>query len=241
MVLNGAIAILAAAVMGVAFGDVPANDAEESAPPPGIGASEPSAATGGDEAAQPEPDVLTVPILGATTRVPPTGWHRTNGPDAEHWLYSHGDEFTLGDVDQWHSFFAAGVYGLQPFSDPDYDSLSGRLAFDSSDLEASADAAIRVWTDEAVGVLAGVEVSEIRHRDLVVSGCDAVLAEARISWEHNEHTEDSFEDTAILVVDVNGIDAFIGIASVTEADAAHYEDAVAALLETRIDIESAVW
>jgi hypothetical protein len=239
--IQGIIAILIAAAIGAAFGDTPANEPENAAPPPGTGASEAPAATGDSAADQPEPDELIVPVLGATTPVPPTGWHRTRGPDADHWLFSNGDEFILGDLDDWHSVLAAGVYGLEPFSDPDYDSLSGRLAFDSADLEASADAAMRVWMDEAIGAPTGVELSEIRHRDVVVSGFDAVLAEARISWEQNESTEDFFEDAAILVVDVNGIDAFIAIASVTEGDVAHYDDAVAALLETRIDLESAVW
>jgi hypothetical protein len=72
-----------------------------------------------------------------------------------------------------------------------------------------------------------------------VDGRPGVLAEWRNSWTASPDTTDLYEDTALLVVDVDGVNGFIGVASVSESGAALYDPAIEALLATDFDAEAA--
>ncbi len=195
-------------------------------------ASEPAAPAGNVE---PErvPGTLSVYELGASTPVPEGEWTWVSGPGFSDWLYSFGEEYRLGD-ETWSSTFQAGVFDAGSLVDDqesnDIDSLKG-----------ISSAAMQYWGDSLFAEASGFELSEVRHSEFEIDGYSAVLAEARHSWDSIPGSDDSYEDSAILLVDVDGINFFVATASITETDSEHYDAAVEALLDTSIDPAEASW
>lgn len=171
-------------------------------------------------------------MLGSTTPSPGPEWVRAAGSDDPAGLARRADEFELRASDGWVSYFGVFVYGYLFTSDQDSAELS--------DLDAMTETVLQYWTDTALSTV-DITMGEPTFREVVVDGRPAVLAEARFSWDENPVTDDRFEDTAVLAVDVDGLNALIGIASITETHASQYDAAVDALLATSIDVESAAW
>lgn len=186
--------------------------------------------TAPEEEAAPEPSgtSLTVPSLGSLTPIPGEEWTYTAGPGASDALMSDAEIYTIQHTETWISYLGVGLYS------------SAAAVFDPADLNASAASAAAVWLDGAFDSTQGYQQGEITYTAVEVDGRPGVLAEWRNSWTSAEpDTTDLYEDTAILVVDVDGVNGFIGVASVSESATASYAPAVDALLATDFDAETA--
>ena len=221
--------VLVAAVTGVVLANLPGDQDDTSDI---SGPASESAAPAGSDRTERVPGTLSVFELGATTPVPEGEWAWSLGPSAANWLYSSGEGYQIGDP--WHSVFEAGVFDPNGYAD---DSES----FATAALEDQASAAMQYWAESLFSEASGRELSEVRLREVDIDGHSAVLAEARHSWDSIPDSDDAYEDTAILLVDVDGINWFIALASITETDSEHYDAAVEALLATRIDPAEASW
>ncbi|MEU5154430.1 hypothetical protein [Glycomyces sp. NPDC021274] len=185
---------------------------------------------GGEE---PEPPAgpsgthLAVHSLGSVTPIPGEGWAPYFGPGEAYGLLDDSEGYALDHGNQWISFFGVGVY-------------NGAVApYDPADLNASAVGAAEAWLADGFDTVEGYQMSEIVYTEVEVDGRPGVLAEWRNSWTASPDTADLFEDTAILVVDVDGVNGFIGLASVSESAEPLYAPAVEALLATDFDADIA--
>ncbi|MCC3764667.1 hypothetical protein K3N28_16540 [Glycomyces sp. TRM65418] len=170
---------------------------------------------------------LEVASLSSITPIPGPEWEYAGGPGAASDPLVDAEIYTFNHTPEWISFFGVGVF-------------SGAAAvFDPADLNASAASAADVWLGDGFASVEGYQMSEIAYTEVEVDGRPGVLAEWRNSWTSAPETEDLWEDTAILVVDVDGVNGFIGIASVSESGEAMYDPAVEALLATDFDAETA--
>lgn len=225
LAIGGAVVLVAAATL-VVLANLPGDQDD-----PGI-ASEPTHPAGGED---PErvPGVLSVFELGATTPVPEGEWTWFSGPGDFSWGYSHGEEYRLGD-NSWRSAFQAGVFDTAAY-------LDDPAAFDTADPRDLAAAATRDWGESLFSEATGLALSEIRYSEVEVDGYSAVLAEARHSWDSIPASGDTYEDTAMLLVDIDGINSFVAVASITETHSEHYDGAIEALLATSIELEAVRW
>ncbi|SDD90408.1 hypothetical protein [Glycomyces harbinensis] len=200
--------------------------AEESDPEGGSDGEE----TAPEEEAAPTPSgtALSVPSLGSLTPIPGEEWIYTAGPGASDELMADAEIYTIQHTPDWISYLGVGLYA------------STAAAFDPADLNASAEGAASVWLQGAFDTTEGYAQGEIAYTAVEVDGRPGVLAEWRNSWTSaGQYTDDLYEDTAILVVDVDGVNGFIGVASVSESGTASYAPAVEALLATDFDAETA--
>ncbi|MDN3240784.1 hypothetical protein [Glycomyces tritici] len=187
----------------------------------GEGGEEPEAPAG------PSGTHLEVPALGSVTPIPGEGWGPYFGPGEAYGLLDDAEGYFLPHGNEWISFFGVGVY-------------NGAVApYDATDLNASAAAAAETWLADGFDTVTGYQMSEIVYTEVEVDGRPGVLAEWRNSWTESPDTEDLFEDTAIVVVDVDGVNGFIGLASVSESAESLYGPAVEALLATDFDADTA--
>lgn len=184
--------------------------------------------TGEDEPPAPSGTHLTVNSLGAVTPIPGPEWQYASGPGAMYGPMVDAEVYQIQHTEWWISFFGTGVY-------------SGAAAvYDPADLNASAESAAAVWLDGAFDSVEGYVQGEITYQEVEVDGRPGVLAEWRNSWTSaGEYSPDLYEDTAMLIVDVDGVNAFLGIASISESAATSYQPAVDALLATVFDTETA--
>ncbi|THV43433.1 hypothetical protein [Glycomyces buryatensis] len=186
--------------------------------------------TGEDEQAEPPPsdgENLTVGSLGALTPIPGDEWELYLEAGSAADPMGDAEAYALQHTDDWISFFGVGVYS------------SAYAVYDPADLETSAIEAMSVWASTSFTGATGYEAGDATLTETEVDGHPAMLVEMRNSWESVEGVDDSYEDTAILVVDVDGVNGFIGVASVAESGTDSYDAAVEALLATVFDAESA--
>lgn len=170
---------------------------------------------------------LTVPSLESVTPIPSDEWEYAAGPGVATEPLTDAEIYQINHTESWISFFGVGLY-------------SGAAAvFDPADLEASALSASEVWLGDGFSTVQDYQQSEITYTAVDVDGRPGVLAEWRNSWTSSPDTTDLYEDTALLVVDVDGVNGFIGLASVSETGAALYDPAVEALLATDFGAETA--
>ncbi len=199
---------------------------EESAPDDGgeSGDEEPT----GEEAPGPSGTGLSVASIGAVTPLPASGdWLPYYGPGVAYEPMTDSEAYVLQHTETWISFLGTGLF-------------SGAVAqYDPANLEASAANAAEVWLDGAFSTVVGYEMSEIVYQDVEVDGKPGVLATWKNSWTSTDASTDTFEDTAILVVDVDGVNGFLGIASIAQSGTDSYQAAVDALLATDFDAETA--
>lgn len=197
---------------------------------PGGGEGETGEDDGGQESeAPPVPSGthLTVPSLESVTPIPGDEWQYAAGPGVASEPLTDAEIYQIQHTESWISFFGVGLY-------------SGAAAvFDPADLNASALSASEVWLGDGFSTVEGYQQSEVAYTPVEVDGRPGVLAEWRNSWTSSPDTADLYEDTAILVVDVDGVNGFIGIASVSETGAALYDPAIEALLATDFGAETA--
>ena len=189
---------------------------------------EPSSETSDDETVEPPPadEVLVVSSLGANTPVPASGdWQPYRDPGSTGNISEDASSYYIDHGNNWMSYIEVGVASAMV------------MTYDPADLMASADQAIAYWTVDsgAFGSTEYTRVSPTEYIQTEVGGLPAVLAETRVSWNTSSNTEDGFEDVAILLVDVDGVNGFIGLASVSESGADSYQAAVDALLATTFD------
>jgi hypothetical protein len=194
---------------------------------------EPQEEGGGEEpteeeaAPQPSGTHLEVASLGSITPIPGEEWQYAGGPGATFEPLTDAEVYTVNHTEEWISLFGVGLY-------------SGAVAtFDPADLNASAADAAEVWLADGFGSVEGYQQSEIVYTEVEVDGRPGVLAEWRNSWTSAPETTDLWEDTAILVVDVDGVNGFVGLASVSQSGEAMYAPAVDALLATDFGAETA--
>lgn len=185
---------------------------EEDAPPP----------------PEPDTDALTVASLGAVTPNPGASWEFYDGPGANGNLSTDAHAYYIRHTDSWISYLEVGMVN------------SAYLAYDPADLRGSADGAMDTWTSGfAFGSTEDLEVAATTLTDVEVDGRPGVLAETTVSWTSSEHTPDLYEDIAILMVDVDGVNGFIGLASVPESGTEARQAAIDALLATTFEGETA--
>lgn len=196
---------------------------------PGGGEGDDQDEGGEDPEAPPVPSGthLAVTSLESVTPIPGPEWQYLAGPGATSEPLADAELYEVNHTETWVSIFAVGLY-------------SGAAAvFDPADLNASALSASEVWLGDGFAAVEGYQQSELAYTPVEVDGRPGVLAEWRNSWTASADTPDLYEDTAILVVDVDGVNAFIGVASVSESGAALYDPAIEALLATDFGGESA--
>ncbi|WP_091049387.1 hypothetical protein [Glycomyces sambucus] len=180
-----------------------------------------------EEAPLPSGTSLTVTSIGSLTPIPEGDWQPYYGPGYSSEPQTDAEAYAFFHTEEWISFFGVGLF-------------SGATArYDPADLNASAAGAAEVWLDGAFGSVQGYEMTEIAYQDVEVDGKPGVLATWRNSWTSTTGSTDTFEDTAILVVDVDGVNGFLGIASVAQSGTDSYQSTVDALLATDFDAETA--
>ncbi|THV24356.1 hypothetical protein [Glycomyces paridis] len=180
-----------------------------------------------EEAPAPSGEGLTVASLGAVTPLPSEEWLPYAGPGTSDGLLLDAHISIIQHTDVWISYFGVGVFS------------SLEAPYDPADLNATAEGAAAYWLDGAFGSVTDYQQGEITYTEVEVDGRPGVLAEWRNSWAESSSTPDLYEDTAILVVDVDGVNGFIGVASVSESATDEYAPAVDAILATVFDAESA--
>ena len=180
-----------------------------------------------EEAPVPSGTHLTVTSLESVTPIPGPEWQYAAGPGVSSEPLADAELYQVNHTEAWVSLFAVGLY-------------SGASAvFDPADLPASALSASEVWLGDGFSTVENYEQSEVTYTEVEVDGRPGVLAEWRNSWTASPDTTDLYEDTALLVVDVDGVNGFIGVASVSESGTAMYTPAVEALLATDFGAENA--
>lgn len=183
---------------------------QESEPPPG-----------------PSGTHLAVHSLDSVTPIPGEDWAPFYGPGESYGLLNDSEGYSLDHGNEWISFFGVGLF-------------NGVLApYDPTDLNTTATVAAAVWLENGFDTVEGFQAGEIAYTEVEVDGRPGVLAEWRNSWTAAPDTADLYEDTAILVVDVDGVNGFVGLASVSQSAEAMYPAAVEALLATDFDSETA--
>ncbi|HEX2143284.1 MAG TPA: hypothetical protein VHG10_02130 [Glycomyces sp.] len=171
---------------------------------------------------------LEVASLGSVTPIPGAEWQPYVGPGVSSEPLADAELYAVNHTETWISVFAVGLFS------------GAYAAFDPSDLNASAASAAEVWLGDGFDSVQDYQMGEMTFTEVEVDGRPGVLAEWRNSWTSAApETTDLYEDTALLVVDVDGVNGFIGVASVSESGAAMYDPAIEALLATDFDAQTA--
>jgi hypothetical protein len=179
------------------------------------------------EAPAPSGTHLAVASLGSVTPIPGEDWAPMYGPGEAYGLMNDSEGYLVSHGGDWISYFGVGVF-------------NGALApYDPTDLTTTATNASVVWLADGFDTVEGYQQGEITYTEVEVDGRPGVLAEWRNAWTSSADTADLYEDTAILVVDVDGVNGFVGVASVSQSAETMYAPAVEALLATDFDAESA--
>jgi hypothetical protein len=183
---------------------------------------------GGDGGEAPLGEGLTVSSLGAVTPLPGDPWEFYNGPGGSGQLSTDSHSYYIPHTSSWISYLEVGVLD------------SSYFPYDPADLTGSANTAMDAWTtSSAFGTTEGLQISETTLTETEVDGRPAALAETTISWTSSSSTSDLYEDVAILLVDVDGVNGFVGMASVPESGTDSRQAAIDALLATTFENEVA--
>lgn len=206
-------------------GDETTTEASDEEEPTEGGGEEPTE----DGDAPPATDGLTVASLGAATPFPASGdWQPNLGPGGLGRLSDDAQGAAVDHGDGWISYMEVGVV------------TAVYMEYDPADLVTSAETAMEYWTVSS-GAFESTEDTRVTATEFTnteVDGRPAVLAEARVSWSASDSTTDLYEDVAIVLVDADGVNGFLGIASVPESGTDDYQAAVDALLATTFEGES---
>ncbi|MDA1362257.1 hypothetical protein O1R50_21710 [Glycomyces luteolus] len=194
---------------------------------PGGGEGEDEGGEETDAPVAPSGTHLAVSSLDSVTPLPGPEWQYAAGPGAPSEPLADAEIYQVNHTETWVSVLAVGLFS------------GAEAVFDPADLEASALSASKVWLGDGFTTVEGYQQSAITYTAVEVDGRPGVLAEWRNSWTASPDTTDLYEDTALLVVDVDGVNGFIGVASVSESGAALRDPAIEALLATDFGAESA--
>lgn len=170
---------------------------------------------------------LAVASLGSVTPIPGEGWTWMYGPGEPYGLMNDSEGYFLPHGGDWISYFGVGVFN------------GAAAPYDPTDLNTTAASAAEVWLADGFDTVEGYQRGEITYTAVEVDGRPGVLAEWRNAWTSSPDTADLYEDTAVLVVDVDGVNGFVGVASVSQSAETMYAPAVEALLATDFDAETA--
>lgn len=185
---------------------------------------------GGDGGDGPAPDgeSMIVESLGAVTPAPGEPWEHYMGPGETGNLSEDTDSYYIQHTESWISYMEVGL-------------ASALYApYDPADLRGSALEALTFWTSStAFSSTEGLTVTDPVLTDAEVDGRPAVTAEATISWAGTSSTTDLYEEVTIVLVDVDGVNGFLGLASVPESGTPDKPAAIDALLATTFEGETA--
>jgi len=181
-----------------------------------------------DDGVAPLGEGLTVSSLGAVTPLPGDPWEFYSGPGGTGRLSTDSHSYYIPHTSSWISYLEVGVLD------------SSYFPYDPADLPGSAGAAMDAWAvSSAFGSTEGLQIGETTLTETEVDGRPAALAETTVSWTSSPSTPDLYEDIAILLVDVDGVNGFVGLASVPESGTDARQAAIDALLATTFEGETA--
>ncbi|WP_100445055.1 hypothetical protein [Glycomyces xiaoerkulensis] len=208
-------------------GDEETSASEEAPTEEGDDGEEPTEDEEPTDGTEPSGDTITVDSLGAATPLPGSGqWDPYQGPATNTAWGADATSYVVQHDPTWISLFGAGMCtGLEFPYDPD-------------DLSGSAAGAVEWWA-EGFSDAEGMTYGDPELTEVEVDGRPGVLAETRIEWDSYADTDDTYEDAAVLIVDADGVNGFIGIASIPESGADFRQEAVDALLATTFEGETA--
>ncbi|WP_205323846.1 hypothetical protein [Glycomyces sp. YM15] len=169
-------------------------------------------------------EFLTVEPLGASVPIPSDRWQLAEGP--VDYDYAHDASlYNYELAENWYAAFSAGRYAIP------------ELPFDPETMGETASTVARVWAEGAAGIGENGTVSEPVLTEVTVDGHAGVLAESTASWDSSQYVEDESERVAILLVDVDGVNAFVSGAYMPESADDEYDLLVDALLATTFEDE----
>jgi hypothetical protein len=166
-------------------------------------------------------DSLVVDALGGVTPMPEGAWDHRDGPGAQEQFATDAHSVWISHTETWGSLFYVGRLNAVD------------IVYNSSDLPGTATDVVTAWASHFEGYTEGLKLSDVTTAEHTVDGRPAVLAEATVSWDEVQSiTEDEYERIAVLIIDVDGANAFVGVASIAESGDDDYGSAVDALLAT---------
>lgn len=195
-------------------GDITAADDEQ-----GSASSEPETS---ESATEVLPCDLNHPDLGTATPLPGDGWSPINFESGAGYVSDASVGCLVMHNDDHMSYIEAGAWPEASFYDP------ARLG------ESAAYVATAWAESEHVGG-ADAEAKTVgapEAGELDMDGHAAGWCEVRVTWQPAAGEAETFEDVAVLVVDIDGSTAFVAIASIPEIGEGLYEEATQALLST---------
>ena len=174
---------------------------------------------------------LVVASLGAVTPQPSDPWEPDAGPGEAGRMSSDAQTMIVHHTDTWISAMAVGLFE------------AAYTPYDAAALEGTASAAMDTWTAGFADGATGLVVDDTELTEVEVDGRPGVLAETQVSWDSYGDVEDTYEDIAMLVVDVDGVNGFFSLVSVPQTGIEEYPElydgTVEGVLATTFDAESA--
>ncbi|MFC4336096.1 hypothetical protein [Salininema proteolyticum] len=165
---------------------------------------------------------LGVETLGALTPRPEGPWIDYLPAGSKDNFSTDTQAINLQHTGNWISYVSVGQYSQ----------LS--LEADTDDIEDAADKALSAWTyGSSFECTKGAEYSPVEVTYTRVDGFPAALATTKITWDDGGScTTDTFEDVALLLVELEDGEVFAGTASIPESGTEYYDAALDALLQT---------
>ncbi|GAA2131902.1 hypothetical protein [Glycomyces algeriensis] len=192
--------------------------AEESA------SEEPSSAAELSDSPSPEAplfsgEFLEVATLGASVPVANDRWQLDEGPVD----FDYAKDASLYNIElaeNWYAAFSAGRYAIP------------ELPFSPETMGDTASTVARVWAESSASGGENGRASDPVLTEVTVDGRAGVLAESTASWDGSQFTADEYERIVILLVDVDGVNAFVAGAYMPQSADDEYDLLVDALLAT---------
>jgi hypothetical protein len=187
-------------------------------------AAEETTAAPPSESASPEAPAfsgrfLEVESLGASVPIPNDRWQFDEGP--VDYDYAHDASlYNIELVENWYASFSAGHYAIP------------ELPFAPETMSDTASTVARVWAEGAAQIGENGRITEPTLTEVTVDGRAGVLAESTASWDSSEYVDDEYERVVILLVDVDGVNAFVSGAYMPQSADDEYDMLVDALLAT---------
>jgi hypothetical protein len=186
-----------------------------------------------EAAASPEPsespafefpgETIPVASLGAEMPVPSANWELQAGPGEDGADMDDMASYVIQYEEDWYANILVGRYNV------------AGLPFDPNDMEAAAVELTGFWAEQAAAGGENGTTTQAVAAPVTVDGRPGVIAEAAVSWDATEFSDDKHERVLTFLVDVDGVDAFYAQAWIPESADAEYEAVVAAFRATVFD------
>ncbi|QSB05476.1 hypothetical protein [Natronoglycomyces albus] len=192
----------------VATGDDSTTSAPEETSPPG------------DDDSEPPADAFDIEYP-----TPGSPWEPFETEDAHSPGVYDNVSWNIRVTDVWIGFLQFGML----------DRVS--IVHDADDPEQTIQQIADNFANTSFSGVEGLQMSAIDFSEVTVEGSrGAVLGEFELTWDDAaEGIPDSAEDVALIVIDLDGRDAVVGLAALPESISEHYEDAVDLLSQVRIN------